>query len=146
MNRMRILGLLLFFMVALNGFFAASEVALLSSRLSRLRSQAEEGHVGAQAAVSLLSNASGALKRELSHIPLFVKAGSIIPLGSRQQFTGEKPEAQIELRIYPGADGTFTLYEDEGDSYRYEQGAYATIPLTWDDKKNTLVIVMSFCP
>jgi alpha-D-xyloside xylohydrolase len=76
----------------------------------------------------------------ISHIPLFVKAGSIIPMGSRQQFTGEKPDAPIELRVYPGADGAFTLYEDEGDSYRYEQGVCATIPISWNDKAKMLTI------
>ena len=76
----------------------------------------------------------------ISHIPLFVKAGSIIPMGPRLQFADEKPDATIELRVYPGADGAFTLYEDEGDGYRYENGACATIPLTWSDKTKTLTI------
>ena len=76
----------------------------------------------------------------ISRIPLFVKAGSIIPMGPRRQFADEKPDAPIELRIYPGADGAFTIYEDDGVSYRHEQGARATIPLTWDDKKKTLTI------
>jgi alpha-D-xyloside xylohydrolase len=73
-------------------------------------------------------------------IPLFVRAGSIIPLGPDLQYAGEKPADPIELRVYPGADGSFTLYEDEGDSYRYEKGAYATIPIQWKEASKTLTI------
>ncbi|MBW8782988.1 MAG: glycoside hydrolase family 31 protein [Verrucomicrobia bacterium] len=76
----------------------------------------------------------------LAQIPLFVKAGSILPMGPRVQYTNEKPDAPIELRVYPGADGTFTLYEDEGDGYGYEKGQRATIPFTWSDRARTLVI------
>ncbi|HXT11851.1 MAG TPA: glycoside hydrolase family 31 protein [Candidatus Angelobacter sp.] len=74
----------------------------------------------------------------LEQIPLFVRAGSIVPFGPVVQFAGEKPQAPIELRVYPGADGAFTLYEDEGDSYRYENGARAMIPLRWNDRDQTL--------
>jgi len=73
-------------------------------------------------------------------IPLFVRAGSIIPLGPDLQYAAEKPADPIELRVYRGADGTFTLYEDEGDSYRYEQGVHATIPIRWNDAAKTLTI------
>jgi len=71
-------------------------------------------------------------------LPLFVRAGSIVPLGPDLQYTSEKPADPIELRIYPGADGSFTLYEDEGDSYRYEQGAYTTLQISWNDRTRTL--------
>ena len=74
----------------------------------------------------------------LDQIPLFVRAGSIVPFGPEVQYAAEKLDAPIELRIYPGANGTFTLYEDEGDSYRYEKGSYATIPLQWNDATQTL--------
>jgi alpha-D-xyloside xylohydrolase len=73
-------------------------------------------------------------------IPLFVRAGSIVPLGPDVQYAREKPADPLELRVYRGADGSFTLYEDEGDSYRYEQGAYATIPMHWDEARATLTI------
>ncbi len=73
-------------------------------------------------------------------IPLFVRGGSIVPLGPDLQYATEKPADPIELRIYRGADGSFTLYEDEGDSYRYEKGAYATIPLKWSEAAKTLTI------
>ena len=76
----------------------------------------------------------------LETIPLLVRAGSIIPLGPQIQFTGEKPADPMELRVYRGADGAFTLYEDEGDNYNYEQGACAIIEFTWNDQKRTLTI------
>ncbi|HTL71664.1 MAG TPA: DUF5110 domain-containing protein, partial [bacterium] len=73
-------------------------------------------------------------------LPLLVRAGSIVPLGPDLQYAMQKPADPIELRVYPGADGSFTLYEDEGDSYRYEKGVYATIPISWKDKTKTLTI------
>ena len=73
-------------------------------------------------------------------LPLFVRAGSIVPFGPVVQYATEKPADPIELRIYRGADGEFTLYEDEGDSYNYEKGAYATIPFAWNESKETLTI------
>ncbi len=73
-------------------------------------------------------------------MPLYVKAGSIIPLGPFLQYTTEKPADPIELRIYPGADGKFELYEDENDNYNYEQGKYAIVPFSWNDKERTLTI------
>jgi len=76
----------------------------------------------------------------LATLPLFVKAGSIIPLGPSVQYIGEKPADPMELRVYPGADGTFTLYEDEGDNYNYEHGVHATIPISWDEKSKTLTL------
>ncbi len=76
----------------------------------------------------------------IDRIPLWVRAGSILPLGPDLQYTDEKPADPIELRVYPGADGATLLYEDEGDSYRSEQGVYATIPLSWDDAAGVLTI------
>jgi alpha-D-xyloside xylohydrolase len=73
-------------------------------------------------------------------IPLYVKAGSMIPMGPYIQYATEKPADPIELRIYPGADGTFELYEDENDNYNYEKGKYALIPFSWNDKTKTLTI------
>jgi alpha-D-xyloside xylohydrolase len=73
-------------------------------------------------------------------MPLYVKAGSIIPLGPFQQYTNEKKKDTLEIRIYEGADGHFTLYEDEGDNYNYEKGKYATTDLVWNDKSRTLTI------
>ena len=73
-------------------------------------------------------------------MPLFVRAGSIVPLGPVVQYAMEKPADPIELLIYRGADGRFTLYEDEGDNYNYEKGKYATIPISWNEAKRTLEI------
>ena len=76
----------------------------------------------------------------LEKLPLFVRAGSIVPMGPAMEWTTEKPADPIELRVYPGADGDFTLYEDENDSYRYQKGAHATIALHWDDRAKTLTV------
>lgn len=76
----------------------------------------------------------------LDRLPLYVRAGSIVPLGPDEEWSTEKPEDPLELRIYAGADGDFILYEDENDTYNYEKGAFATIPLHWDDASRTLMI------
>lgn len=73
-------------------------------------------------------------------MPLYVKAGSILPWGSEVQYAAEKKWDDLEIRIYPGADGEFTLYEDEGDNYNYEKGAYSTTGFQWDDTSKTLTI------
>ncbi|UAY57034.1 glycoside hydrolase family 31 protein [Arachidicoccus terrestris] len=73
-------------------------------------------------------------------MPLFVKAGAIIPWGPDVQYANEKKWDDLEIRIYPGADGQFVLYEDENDNYDYEKGAYSEIQLDWNDKRNTLTI------
>lgn len=73
-------------------------------------------------------------------IPLYVKAGSILPFGPQVQYAEEKKWDNLEIRIYPGANGSFVLYEDENDNYNYEKGAYSTITFNWDDKKKTLTI------
>jgi alpha-D-xyloside xylohydrolase len=76
----------------------------------------------------------------IDHLPLYVRAGSIVPMGPIMQYAEQAPADPIELRVYPGADGSFTLYEDENDNYDYEKGMYATIPLTWTDATRTLTI------
>lgn len=74
-------------------------------------------------------------------LPVFVRAGSILPLAEGElQSTVEARCADWEIHIYAGADGSFTLYEDEGTNYRYEQGACATVRLTWDDARRTLTL------
>jgi len=75
----------------------------------------------------------------IATVPLFVRAGSIVPYGPTVQYAMEKNDP-IELRVYPGADGGFTLYEDEGDNYNYEKGAHSTIPIRWNDSTRTLTI------
>jgi alpha-D-xyloside xylohydrolase len=76
----------------------------------------------------------------LEKLPLFVRAGSIVPMGPKMEWTTEKPADPIVLRFYPGADGDFVLYEDENDGYAYEKGAHATIALHWEDRIKTLTI------
>jgi alpha-D-xyloside xylohydrolase len=76
----------------------------------------------------------------LDRLPVYVRAGSIVPLGPEEEWSTEKPADPIELRIYRGANGDFTIYEDENDTYNYEKGAYATIPLNWDEASHTLTI------
>lgn len=73
-------------------------------------------------------------------MPLFVKAGSIIPMGPVIQYATEKPADLIELRIYPGANGQFDYYEDENDNYDYEHGQYGTFKFVWNDQKRQLTI------
>ena len=80
------------------------------------------------------------LETTFDRVPMFVRAGSILPLGPEMQYVGEKAWDNLELRVYPGADGRFVLYEDEGDNYNYEKGANSTITLQWNDKKHTLTI------
>ena len=80
------------------------------------------------------------LTTTFDQVPMFVRAGSILPLGPEMQYVGEKSWQQLELRVYPGADGQFTLYEDEGDNYNYEKGQYTTIPMTWNNKTRTLTV------
>ena len=73
-------------------------------------------------------------------VPMFIRAGSILPLGPEMQYVGEKAWDNLEIRVYPGADGDFTLYEDEGDGYNYEKGIYTTIAFHWNNKSRTLTI------
>ncbi len=72
--------------------------------------------------------------------PLFVRVGSILPMGPFVQYATEKPADPFELRIYPGADGRFVLYEDENDNYNYEKGIYATVDFRWNEAHRTLTI------
>jgi len=76
----------------------------------------------------------------INMIPLFIKSGSIIPFGPQVQYATEKKWDNLEIRVYPGANGEFTLYEDENDNYNYEKGAYSTITFTWNDAKKALTI------
>ena len=76
----------------------------------------------------------------IDKIPLFVKGGTILPLAEVMQFSSEKPLDTIELRIYPGKDGEYILYQDEGDNYNYEKGKYSTIQFNYNYEKNSLII------
>jgi alpha-D-xyloside xylohydrolase len=76
----------------------------------------------------------------IDEFPLYVRAGSVVPFGPAVQYADEQLDAPYEIRIYPGADGRFTLYEDDGATYRYEAGEHATVALDWDDGRRTLRI------
>ena len=77
----------------------------------------------------------------LAHSPLYVRAGSILPLEeSDLQYANEKPWDHMLLAVYPGSNASFTLYEDEGDGFAYQQGQYSEIPMTWNDRSRTLTI------
>ena len=72
----------------------------------------------------------------LNLIPLYIKAGSILPMGPVMEYATERPADTLELRIFPGVSGEFTLYEDENDNYNYEQGRFAIVTFKWDDAKH----------
>lgn len=76
----------------------------------------------------------------LARSPLYVKAGSILPIGPEMQYSGEKVWDDITLKVYPGADAEFTLYEDEGDNYNYQNGKFTEIAMAWNDKAGTLTL------
>jgi alpha-D-xyloside xylohydrolase len=88
----------------------------------------------------LVGGRSVAADAPIEKIPLMIKAGSIVPMGPLIQHSTEKAADPIELRIYPGADGSFTLYEDENDNYNYEKGVYSTIGFHWNDARRQLTI------
>lgn len=76
----------------------------------------------------------------LNRIPLYVRAGSILPLGPDAQYAGQSDDGPVTLRIYQGADASFDLYDDDGASYDYETGKREIIPIHWDDEKRVLSI------
>jgi alpha-D-xyloside xylohydrolase len=76
----------------------------------------------------------------LERMPIFVREGSVLPMGPVVQSTAEAKGDSLEIRVYAGADGRFTLYFDEGDGYHYEKGKYQEIPLGWDDRRRVLSI------
>lgn len=80
------------------------------------------------------------VEASLDCIPVFVRAGSILPLGPEVQHTDEDPWGAIELRLYPGRDGAFDLYEDSGDGYGYEAGEFSWVPIRWDEAAQSLTV------
>lgn len=79
-------------------------------------------------------------KVDMEGIPVFVRAGSIVPMGADIQHTGQDKGGLLDIRVYPGRDATFTVYEDAGDDYGYEDGEYSLIELRWDDRHRTLEV------
>ena len=80
------------------------------------------------------------IKTTFDQTPMFIKAGGILPLAPEMQYVTEKDWSNLEIRVYPGKNGAFTLYEDEGDNYNYENGKYTEIQFTWNDTARTLTI------
>jgi alpha-D-xyloside xylohydrolase len=83
---------------------------------------------------TVLANAS------IYTMPLFVRSGSILPLGPEIQYAGEAVDAALVLKIYTGCNGHFTLYEDEADNYNYEKGSFAAIEINWEDESGCLIL------
>jgi alpha-D-xyloside xylohydrolase len=75
-----------------------------------------------------------------THIPVFVRAGSIVPIGPVKLYADAPSDEPIELRVYPGADGAFALYDDAGNGYGYERGKYNLVRLEWNDRARSLTI------
>ena len=80
------------------------------------------------------------MARPYERMPLYVRAGSIVPVGPDMQWSDEKPADVIDVYVYQGADGKFTLYEDENVNYNYEKGACSTIDFSYDDSAGVLFI------
>jgi alpha-D-xyloside xylohydrolase len=80
------------------------------------------------------------IKAPLSQIPLLVKAGAIVPMGPVTQYVDEHPDAPITLNIYTGANGQFSLYEDDGVTKAYTRGEFTRIPLSYNDKTGVVTI------
>ena len=76
----------------------------------------------------------------LDQIPLFVKAGAIVPMGPVMQYVDETPDAPLTINVYTGADGRYSLYEDDGVTNGYTAGQFSRIPMAYDDKRGTLTI------
>lgn len=77
---------------------------------------------------------------DIEKIPVYAKGGSIVLTGPQKQYVAEKTDKPVVINVYPGADASFTMYEDEGTNYNYENGAYSTIGMTWDDAGRKLTI------
>jgi alpha-glucosidase (family GH31 glycosyl hydrolase) len=78
---------------------------------------------------------------DLATIPLYVRAGAVIPLGPTRQYATEPSDEPVTLEVYPGADGRFSWYHDDGTSFRYEAGEFARIECRWDDARQSLQLI-----
>ena len=77
-------------------------------------------------------------KVDLDSIPLFVRAGAILPMGPVKQYTDEKVDGPLHLWVHPGADGTFSLYEDDGKSFDFRKGEFMRVAIAWNDRQRRL--------
>jgi alpha-glucosidase/alpha-D-xyloside xylohydrolase len=77
---------------------------------------------------------------DLETLPLYVRAGAVLPIGPIKQYAQEASSEPLTFRVYPGADGTMSLYEDDGTSFRYQQGAFRSTSCSWNDQARTLTL------
>ena len=122
------------------GIFAAEQVQQQKDKVRKVYLPADAVWHDFWTGMSFRGDTMITVDAPIEKIPLLIKAGSIIPMGPFLQYAAEKAADPIELRIYPGADGQFTLYEDENDNYNYEKGIHATIMFAWNDIHRTLTI------
>jgi alpha-glucosidase (family GH31 glycosyl hydrolase) len=80
---------------------------------------------------------------DLETTPLYARAGAIVPLGPVKQFTDEKSEGPLAISIYAGADGSFLLYEDDGNSFNYRKGEWMGIEMRWNDARRVLKLELA---
>ena len=76
-------------------------------------------------------------------MPLHVRAGAIIPMGPVKQYTDEPVDAPLSITVYPGADGAFTLYEDDGKTFAHKRGDFMRLAMTWNDATRRFTIALA---
>ena len=79
-------------------------------------------------------------KIDLETIPLYVRAGAVIPIGPVKQYTAEKVDGPLALWVHPGADGAFSLYEDDGETFDYRKGEFMRVDVAWNDRRRRLSV------
>ena len=77
---------------------------------------------------------------DLETIPLYVRAGAVLPMGPIKQYTAEKVDEPMTVWVHPGADGQFSLYEDDGHTFNFRKGDFTRIDMTWTDSRRQLSI------
>jgi alpha-glucosidase/alpha-D-xyloside xylohydrolase len=80
---------------------------------------------------------------DLETMPLYVRAGAIVPMGPLRQYTAEKVNGPIAVTVYPGANGTFLLYEDDGGSFDYRKGEWMGLEMAWNDARKALAVKLA---
>ena len=120
-----------FLVAPVTKFKAASRPVYLPAGTSWIDFETGTRHAGGQTITAAAP---------LARMPLFVRAGAIVPRTVVQQYVDEQPDAPLTIDVYTGADGRFSLYEDDGRTYGYERGQSSRIPLAWNDKTGELAI------